>query len=464
MTRVVSTGYCGVAVLALLWVAAGCSQLDLRKGIPWADATEDAQQPVRVVAVWTDTVMSRAGALPTRGFGGRLMFFADKQDKPIKVQGTLVVYAFDESRGDNQKHVPDRRYVFRAEELDNHYSKSKLGHSYSVWLPWDTVGGPQREITLLVRFVGTSGGVLVGEPSTHLLPGPETPVSTRPPRAPAGGSAPAWSGPLPGQAPAVSQVPHPFSGAVQQASYLAPVSAPAVHGAYAATDPRAGAPSGSAMHSDGQRRMVTTTIPLPHAAWQTVPQVPQPAGTQPAGTQPTRTQPAGTQRTGTQPAGTQPAGTSSAAAAPNEPAAPTAPPGFYSDAPQPGTLVPPAGGVFRNGYAPPAMVPGAAPGAAGHVPPAYGPGTFAGATMPAGGAAGPYGPQAAMHYAPQGAMHAGAASPTTASGHPLGESLAPSARFEPTRLRAPSGAIVRPDRGRAPWQPPPARWPYAPGG
>lgn len=440
MMRVVSSGYCGVAVLALLWVAAGCSQLDLRKGIPWADTTEDAQQPVRVVAVWTDTVMSRAGALPTRGFGGRLMFFADKQDKPIKVEGTLVVYAFDESRGDDQKHVPDRRYVFRAEELGKHYSKSKLGHSYSVWLPWDTVGGPQREITLLVRFVGKSGGVLVGEPSTHLLPGPETPVSTRPPRAPAGGSAPARSGPLPEQAPTVSQVPHPFSGAVQQASYLAPVGVPAVHGAYAATDPRAGAPSGSQMQSDGQRRMVTTTIPLPHAVWQTVPQEPQPAGTQPAGT-------------------------SSAAVAPNEPAAPTARPGYHSHAPQTGTLVPAPGSVPRAGYVPMGMVPDAVHGAAGHRLPSYVPGTFAGPTMPAGNAAGPYGPQAAVHYAPQGAMHAGAASPTTASGHhPPGEPLAPSARFEPTRLRAPNGAIVRPDRGRAPWQPPPARWPYAPGG
>jgi hypothetical protein len=438
MTHIVSSCRCGTAVLALLWVAAGCAQLDLRKGIPWADTAEDSQQPVRVVAIWTDTVMSRAGAVPTRGFGGRLMFFADKQDKPIKVQGTLVVYAFDESRSEGEKHVPDRRYVFRAEELEKHYSQSKLGHSYSVWLPWDVVGGPQREITLLVRFVGSNGGVLVGEPSTHLLPGPETPLGAQslhapqrppvptstaqttvyPPRqtmtqplGPAMGQAPGQAmmqplAPTMGQpqesamappgapamapAPAASQVPQPLGGAVQQASYLAPVGSLAASSRYPADELHTAAPAASESGIDGQRRMVTTTIPLPRAAWQTVQQEPQ-AG-----------------------------GAAWAAAMPGYAVGPAAPPGYV-------------------------------PGASGAAP------------MPAGTATVPYAPQAGP-YAPPGTMQTGAASPATATGHPQGASLSPSARFEPTRLRAPNGAIVRPDRGRAPWQPPPARWPYAPGG
>ena len=53
----------------------------------------------------------------------------------------------------------------------SHYSKSKLGHSYSVWLPWDETGGPQKEISLIARFTPEKGGVVVGEQTKQMLPG-----------------------------------------------------------------------------------------------------------------------------------------------------------------------------------------------------------------------------------------------------------------------------------------------------
>ena len=39
------------------------------------------------------------------------MFFEAKNDKPVKVDGTLVIYAFDETRRDPSNPKPDRKYV-----------------------------------------------------------------------------------------------------------------------------------------------------------------------------------------------------------------------------------------------------------------------------------------------------------------------------------------------------------------
>ena len=66
---------------------------------------------------------------------------------------------------------PDRKYAFTPQQLPLHYSKSKIGHSYSVWLPWDEVGGVQKEITLIVRFQPKEGAVAISDPCRQLLPG-----------------------------------------------------------------------------------------------------------------------------------------------------------------------------------------------------------------------------------------------------------------------------------------------------
>jgi hypothetical protein len=136
------------------------------------------------------------------------MFHAREDDKPIKVEGTLVVYAFDETNRDPRNVRPERKYVFTEEQLEKHYSKSPLGHSYSVWLPWDRVGGSQKEISLLVRFTPKKGGTIAGEESKLVLPGTVANPSHAPP-----------------PAIATQRVP-PVQMPLRQASYQAPVAGP----------------------------------------------------------------------------------------------------------------------------------------------------------------------------------------------------------------------------------------------
>jgi hypothetical protein len=131
----------------------------------------DPEVPSRLVATWADAVLNTAGEKPKRGFGGRLSFFKRDSDDPVRVEGQLVVYAFDETSRAAHETQPTRRYIFPLEEFARHESDSKLGPSYSFWLPWDDAGGPQRNISLIVRFEPKGGSVVMGEQTRHLLPG-----------------------------------------------------------------------------------------------------------------------------------------------------------------------------------------------------------------------------------------------------------------------------------------------------
>ena len=160
-----------LALAGALVLLAGCASLDLNKGIPWSKDQPGKTPAARMALLWSDAVMTPPGGPPTRGFGGRLMFYGPKDDKPIQVRGTLVVYAFDEQGRDPTDAKPDRKYVFTDEQFAKHYSKSELGHSYSVWIPWDEVGGPRKEISLIARFLPSDGSVVIGDQSRHVLPG-----------------------------------------------------------------------------------------------------------------------------------------------------------------------------------------------------------------------------------------------------------------------------------------------------
>jgi hypothetical protein len=201
-----------VVVLAMF---AGCAPLKIPKPNVWPFATEDPPgTPARIVASWTDTVLYQPNQVPLRGFGGRFIFYSgDNKPEPIKVEGTLTVYVFDETNRDPNNLKPDRKYVFTKEQLPSHYSKSKLGHSYSVWLPWDETGGPQKEVSLIARFTPEKGNVVVGEQTKQILPGRPQIIAKNP----ADGALPA---------PA-SQATSPLYScrqtAVQPASYVTPL-------------------------------------------------------------------------------------------------------------------------------------------------------------------------------------------------------------------------------------------------
>ncbi|MDZ4821572.1 MAG: hypothetical protein SGJ20_21635 [Planctomycetota bacterium] len=263
--------YKTLLLLTFVWLS-GCAKFDIRKNIPWGEGADGAiERPMRVTASWTDSIMTRNDQPAQRGFGGRLYFFGANPDQPVKVEGTLVIYAFDETNRDPTNVVPDRKVVYPIADFAKLQSKSKMGHSYSVWVPWDVVGGPRKEISLIARFIpkDSKGGVILSEQAKLLLPGTEPLVKIAPLQSfeqstiVHENAAPApWNGATPppayGQQSAAPPTNTAQSGntaqqenTVQQASYQEAVPA-----------------SGESGTDSTRTRMKTSTIPLhgPQAA------------------------------------------------------------------------------------------------------------------------------------------------------------------------------------------------------
>jgi hypothetical protein len=135
--------------------------------IPWFEG--DAVLPTRINAIWSKSVLQQPGYPGVRGVGGRLLFYPAQNREPITVEGTLVVYAYDQSKKKSAK--PARKYVFPADQLAKHYSNSELGHSYSFWLPWGNTNGPPKQLTLIARFEPFEGAAVLSDPASQHLPG-----------------------------------------------------------------------------------------------------------------------------------------------------------------------------------------------------------------------------------------------------------------------------------------------------
>ncbi|MFP6763157.1 MAG: hypothetical protein VB858_06055, partial [Planctomycetaceae bacterium] len=163
---------------ALCLLLPGCTGFDLATPrLTFEDAP--AESPARMIPVWSDTTLNRPGQQGVRGLGGRIVFYGRGSEEPIEVDGTLILYGWDDTQGNlNQK--PDRKYVVSSAELQRHLSVSTIGSSYSVWLPWDSAGSQHRRVTVVGKFVGTGGAEVISAPQHIVLPGPVPELLSQP--------------------------------------------------------------------------------------------------------------------------------------------------------------------------------------------------------------------------------------------------------------------------------------------
>lgn len=139
-------------------------------------AKDEPQTPSRMAIIWKDANLADVGKPTTRGFGGRIYFY-DENNDPIRAQGELVVFGYDESNSDASSNA-DRKYVFDETKFQSHYSETELGPSYSVWIPWDPAGGMRKSVALVPVFKDQSGRVVQGGQSINVLPGKAPPEDT----------------------------------------------------------------------------------------------------------------------------------------------------------------------------------------------------------------------------------------------------------------------------------------------
>ncbi len=179
--RVTRRKFTTAAASLLVFGPVGCAsvsdkqpgdKLSIMDRMPWAKKSDGVPKPypnpVKIAATWTPDSLVQMGRTPTRGFGGRV-FFYDEKSRPVPVEGTLIVHGFDDHADSPENTV--KRFEFTPEQFTRHFSQTDLGASYSIWIPWDAVGGDQRRISLVASFKTPEGKLVQGIPATIVLPG-----------------------------------------------------------------------------------------------------------------------------------------------------------------------------------------------------------------------------------------------------------------------------------------------------
>ena len=126
------------------------------------------QTPEKMLAIWKDSVRTEDNGLSMRGFGGRLYLY-DDDGMPIRAEGDLIIYGFDDSVTDREGSKADRKIVIQNEQFQKRYSESALGPSYSVWVSWDRVGSVDKSVTLVPFFRTSDGNIVQAGQSIYTL-------------------------------------------------------------------------------------------------------------------------------------------------------------------------------------------------------------------------------------------------------------------------------------------------------
>ena len=181
MNNLMKISYLSTLVLALTVCSVGCAGLrdsglrgtDAFRGV-LSDDEPEFKDPRSMVAIWKPSTFEKPGSTSIRGFGGRFYFY-DAQNEPVKVEGLLTIYGYDDEQGDTSGKA-SRKFVFDSSTFQQHYSESGIGASYSFWIPWEKVGGFEKTITLIPVFKSINGEIPESKPATLRLPGKKAEV------------------------------------------------------------------------------------------------------------------------------------------------------------------------------------------------------------------------------------------------------------------------------------------------
>ncbi|MEX0717254.1 MAG: hypothetical protein WD066_11740 [Planctomycetaceae bacterium] len=157
----------------------GCAGLQL---LDWTKgdrvATADARNPVQqIVCIWEPSEGHDMDGLPTRGFAGQILFFTAGSPKPVKVNGDVRIYEYDNLGSAEAQGSPLHQFDFLGEAWTAHFRPHpSLGPAYQVFVPYVRKGPWQAHCALRVRFTAEGARPMFSDLVHVTLPGPHSPT------------------------------------------------------------------------------------------------------------------------------------------------------------------------------------------------------------------------------------------------------------------------------------------------
>lgn len=173
MSTRIPTAWLRLASLVVC-LCSGCATLSF----PWDGhrfPQASARNPVvRIVCLWEPAEGRDPDGLPCRGFAGQILFLANRNALPVQAHGDVRIYLFDNVGTPEEQSRPLHQFDFASEAWQLHLSKSAVGPTYSVFIPYTRRGQYNAKCTLRMRFHQKDGPVIFSDATTLPLRGPSS--------------------------------------------------------------------------------------------------------------------------------------------------------------------------------------------------------------------------------------------------------------------------------------------------
>ncbi len=153
----------------------GCStfHVPFEKKIPKASASDPV---VQVLCLWQQAEGRDPEGYPCKGFSGQILFLSNKAATPVQCDGDVRIYLFDDQGDTEAQAKPLRQFDFDAGSWDVHLTKTSLGPTYSVFVPYVRRGVKDANCALRIRLKPKTGPVVFSDLSNMPLNGNKKPV------------------------------------------------------------------------------------------------------------------------------------------------------------------------------------------------------------------------------------------------------------------------------------------------
>lgn len=156
----------------LACLSTGCATLNF----PWDQQKVNKATPqnpvVQIICLWEQAEGRDPNGVPCRGFAGQILFLANRHAEPVEIEGDVRIYLFDNVGTTEEQSKPLRQYDFDNEAWKVHLTKTAVGPSYSVFVPYVRRGQANAQCALRVRLTPKDGPTIFSEVSSMPLKGP----------------------------------------------------------------------------------------------------------------------------------------------------------------------------------------------------------------------------------------------------------------------------------------------------
>lgn len=157
----------------LLFLATTSMGCQLMNGVKFATLPEaDAEHPVvEIICVWQPGEGTGMDGLPCRGFAGQILFFSMGEKLPVRINGKVRIYVFDDQGTEAEQEVPIHQFDFDASAFSNFLTNTNMGAAYQLFIPYTRKGTHNANCTLRVRYTPDEGNSVYSKMATIILPG-----------------------------------------------------------------------------------------------------------------------------------------------------------------------------------------------------------------------------------------------------------------------------------------------------